>query len=1275
MTDRLRAAALGALIAILPATADAQTLLETYRAEIAPVDRRNSSGTGLTDIGAILAQDRANVHRFGHRQPGDTVDATFSSRKQRAAMGSLLARGSISQAAARALRDGGTVLKVEVWSRGGKVSHVTVDVAPSKAAAGGDPGDPLLTASEMDQNAARIQAALNNLGFDAGPVDGQGGRQTQEAVLAFQRSLGRPATGTLTRSEWKELSDIPSAIGPSFECARAATPTEQAICADPALAALDRVLGDAWTAQRQVDNSDSRLAEQRIWLAERDACNDDVACLQASMKGRLSVLGGELPATSPGLAAATDGTAQVAETGAAMAVSAEGGLVTVNGRILYSPSDLGRQIVPLLSSLSVQDHEQEWTRRLAYTQWIAGSDDLEKGLAGTRGTLRRYFDLLPRDAQDEIVQFGLSASGMTDSENNSCFKNTRASRYSCAAQNLPTEFDRRRFQQVAATIVARTAKAEQLDLPIAVRAFCPLGPIDRAYDFDTSTVDWAWMIANGCHLNQPDTDLAAAVPQRSKMDAARVEDLARRYIGHDAQGQGRLLPLMLAFDAELSVARNPNGRAGPDGLTEVSQSLRRTGPVELRWSGAPQEVVLQFEAPTGNLPSEAVDLRQGSPAFRLFETAPEMDATRLKAALRTPASSGDGVRVRLPAWPTADQGPARLSVANFFIAEEPARQIAAQTDQPLEHVAWTQLSSRERGVPDTELVLIFPAPYASVESEPIDPALTQGRNQEDVALLGRISEPMQMEGSAGPALVAIFQPEGFEITESGIGGARQVVARPVLAASKAAANPQNRVFLPTPWWFAAQAAELQGQDIDTYLNAAMDRANLHRSDTFARLDALAAAKTAIEQVKQAKEEAPWVAGRITLGAYDLERKAWPVNGLQLVLPTQDSIEAAVARRVQPKIDTKELFIPMSVDDARAFEAARRRSGPLDFYARVDISAPSVSDHLAVQAHMRELLLFPLEGSPSQQMNVSHSFDRETAIARLEFDPPPKVEAMDSQPVAKVAPSPVAALDAVSQTLEHATGTAPPPVQNAPAVSDDDWPELPDLTVAKSDWDLLGLHTGMTLPEAEAVIEERGGLLAVLERPIVEPDTAQVRSTLYQRMYVAAEGTEAITLAAPGPEGPVLAILRRLQLPRGDLPFDTIQQTLIEKYGAPSIQDDSAAGERMYWFDGTPGAAQAICRTHFPRRVAVSEWQVRDGGDGSPDLSKHPAPWDWAITDMPVDYAEQASTCGRVLTFEPEGVAQQGGAAFSMILVDLEALRMVDETLADVPAAEKIEIEF
>jgi hypothetical protein len=244
-------------------------------------------------------------------------------------------------------------------------------------------------------------------------------------------------------------------------------------------------------------------------------------------------------------------------------------------------------------------------------------------------------------------------------------------------------------------------------------------------------------------------------------------------------------------------------------------------------------------------------------------------------------------------------------------------------------------------------------------------------------------------------------------------------------------------------------------------------------------------------------------------------------------------------------------------------------------------------------------------------------------------------------------------------------------------ADATWPKVPDVAVVQSDWDILGLHTGMSLKTADAIIVERGGLLAAFEQPRPDRKGATAGPLDYQRLYIAGDGTEAIVLAAPGPEGPVLAVKRRLQLARGTLPFDTIRAALLEKYGTPTMQQSTQdAIADAYWVSGTPGARQALCRRHFEKRISITEWKA-DETIGNPgfDLAQSPAAWNWAISDVDPDYAEQMSVCGHVISYIPKGPEQSGGASFSMVLIDAAGVQAMGDALAGVPDASETEIDF
>ena len=82
---------------------------------------------------------------------------------------------------------------------------------------------------------------------------------------------------------------------PAAQCSRATTPTEGAICANQELRALDAELAEAYHHALAATKKDSNerqmlIAEQRRWLAMRDACKADVGCLAAAYRERLAQL-------------------------------------------------------------------------------------------------------------------------------------------------------------------------------------------------------------------------------------------------------------------------------------------------------------------------------------------------------------------------------------------------------------------------------------------------------------------------------------------------------------------------------------------------------------------------------------------------------------------------------------------------------------------------------------------------------------------------------------------------------------------------------------------------------------------------------------------------------------------------------------------------------------------------------------------------------------------------------------------------------------------------
>jgi uncharacterized protein len=91
-----------------------------------------------------------------------------------------------------------------------------------------------------------------------------------------------------------------AAANPSFDCSGTLAPTEKVICADETLAALDRMLAAAFKNKFDglpVESANaleevvlSLVVTQKAWLAHRNACGTDIACIYRAYTLRKAAL-------------------------------------------------------------------------------------------------------------------------------------------------------------------------------------------------------------------------------------------------------------------------------------------------------------------------------------------------------------------------------------------------------------------------------------------------------------------------------------------------------------------------------------------------------------------------------------------------------------------------------------------------------------------------------------------------------------------------------------------------------------------------------------------------------------------------------------------------------------------------------------------------------------------------------------------------------------------------------------------------------------------------
>ena len=86
-----------------------------------------------------------------------------------------------------------------------------------------------------------------------------------------------------------------------FDCAKAESAVEKAVCAEPALSDLDEYLGRYYSVALEAlgDGASCLKADQRIWLKTvRNPCGGVTACLSAAYLARLATLDGLQPGAS-----------------------------------------------------------------------------------------------------------------------------------------------------------------------------------------------------------------------------------------------------------------------------------------------------------------------------------------------------------------------------------------------------------------------------------------------------------------------------------------------------------------------------------------------------------------------------------------------------------------------------------------------------------------------------------------------------------------------------------------------------------------------------------------------------------------------------------------------------------------------------------------------------------------------------------------------------------------------------------------------------------------
>lgn len=149
-------------------------------------------------------------------------------------------------------------------------------------------------------------------------VNGQTGQKVTVPLAGFTAAFNQlvQRCQTAPGQDGNALAQAPAISGPSFDCARASTSTEQSICRNPQLAQKDVLLSQAYNAALAAlpAGQQEQLRQiQRAWLAQRNRCGRNVACLDQAMTSQIGILNATAGRSAPSTTGNTGAAQQPAQ--------------------------------------------------------------------------------------------------------------------------------------------------------------------------------------------------------------------------------------------------------------------------------------------------------------------------------------------------------------------------------------------------------------------------------------------------------------------------------------------------------------------------------------------------------------------------------------------------------------------------------------------------------------------------------------------------------------------------------------------------------------------------------------------------------------------------------------------------------------------------------------------------------------------------------------------------------------------------------------------------
>ena len=784
-----------------------------------------------------------------------------------------------------------------------------------------------------------IQTLLAQLGYDPGPIDGLMGHSTARAIRTFETDRGLAITGIPDASllaalraaatASPDLAEGNATSNPSFDCTRASSPTEQAICGSGDLAELDRAVARNYATAMATQNAAGRARlqeDQRTWIRQRDRCGADEMCLVTAMGQRSQALvvmaanAGDAAPQAPTPGGQTADAQQIAPTTLpAFGVAAP----QATGPIFIAYVGQSTGVPRRWMAQEVVQTQREQLANLVYGA-VAGTPIEERFLENRA--------LAPEDTLSALREAGIEITDrLQNTLDRGLMRTPRAAMETVAVSVSANQFQMRRLQDTLNNRARAAMSAAQIT-SFEATVICGISVLD--YDFNTGQFPFDPEDVARCFAGRPN-----AIGTVNGYQASFE-------IGGNLRPEGFAIP---QAEAEALVSR----LGGPRFALAVP--ARVTGRVQTQQNGQP---LLQFTA----TPIAPMELRAGD---ALTEVVHRFDETALRDANDTPEARaltdftrdwwldnpGETAVILDRAIPAALSS---LTVAELFDAEpalnlavrlrypEPAQgrsltladfleqrsarqlqAIAASIGMPVETLQIVQLPANRNGGLGQVILVLPQAPQAYQVTAPLPAYQPEGGDypgahlRVDVTAERRVSLPTGEE-------ILLFAGHPAELVVRRVSSRLGYANSPEITTIAFPRTEIARFETVRLAWrsdLVLSAAEILNMDPQEILVAQLDASRYAGNDAFAKRDAAASLANAARS-RTGGQNLHWMQARVGLSAYDFERDGWILQSLSPALSTEAS-EADQSLRVELLAggEDRRIFLPLPEDEARQFQAA------------------------------------------------------------------------------------------------------------------------------------------------------------------------------------------------------------------------------------------------------------------------------------------------------------------------------------------------------------------